>query len=159
MPTPAILSQSNTIPFTDSRIGAAGVVIGTYFSTAASGVKQTKLVYNSGGGKIYIRTKSVANWLNVQCLEGVNPRSDTPLTELDWLGGLSICFITTGNLLSGIDHMPVSDTWKYSTLHDQKRPTHAQSQLASVTWLNGTPSWLYYQDVNSQLREFGFGDY
>lgn len=159
MPTPAILSQSNTIPFTDSRIGAAGVVIGTYFSTAASGVKQTKLVYNSGGGKIYIRTKSVANWLNVQCLEGVNPRSDTPLTELDWLGGLSICFITTGNLLSGIDHMPVSDTWKYSTLHDQKRPTHAQSQLASVTWLNGTPSWLCYRDVNSQLREFGFGDY
>jgi hypothetical protein len=83
MPTRTILSQSSTIPFTDSSIGAAGVANRTYFSTAASGVKQTKLVYNSGEGEIYIRTESVANWLNAQCLEGVNPRLDTPLTELD----------------------------------------------------------------------------
>jgi hypothetical protein len=63
------------------------------------------------------------------------------------------------NLLSGIDHMPVNDTWKYSTLRDQKIPTHPQSQLASVTWFNGTLSWFYYQDVNSQLREFGLDEY
>jgi hypothetical protein len=28
-----------------------------------------------------------------------------------------------------------------------------------VTWLNGTSSWLYYQDINSQIREFGLDDY
>jgi hypothetical protein len=44
-------------------------------------------------------------------------------------------------------------------VRDQNRPTHPQSQLASVTWFNGTSSWLYYQDVNSQLREFGLDDY
>lgn len=55
--------------------------------------------------------------------------------------------------------MPVNDTWKFSSLRDQKRPTHKQSQLASVTWFNGTSSWLYYQDSNSQLREFGLDDY
>jgi hypothetical protein len=86
-------------------------------------------------------------------------RSKPEITELDWLGGSSICFITTGILLSGIDHMPINDTWKYSTLHDQKRPTHAQVQLAFVTWLNGTPPWLCYRDVTSQLREFRLGDY
>jgi hypothetical protein len=92
-------------------------------------------------------------------LEGANPRSDTPLTVLDWLGGPSIYFTTTDNLLSGIDHMPVNDTWKYSTLRDQKIPTQPQSQLASVTWFNGTLSWFYYQDVNGQLREFGLDEY
>jgi hypothetical protein len=159
MPIPTILPQSSAIPITDSSVGAAEVVIGTYFSTAASGIKQTKLVYNGGGGKICIRTKSVPDWLNVQGLEGANPRADTPLTVLDWLGGPSIYFITADNLLSGIDHMPINDTWKFSTLRNQKRPTHPQSQLASVTWFNGTSSWLYYQDVNSQLREFGLDDY
>jgi hypothetical protein len=33
------------------------------------------------------------------------------------------------------------------------------SQLASVTWLNGTSAWLYYTDINSQLREYGIDDY
>ncbi len=28
-----------------------------------------------------------------------------------------------------------------------------------MTWLNGTSSWLYYQDINSQIREFGLDDY
>jgi hypothetical protein len=44
-------------------------------------------------------------------------------------------------------------------LRDEKRPTHAQSQLASVAWFNGTSSWLYYQGVNGQLREFGIDNY
>jgi len=43
MPKPEILPQSSALPITDSSIGAAEVVIGTYFSTAASGVRQTKL--------------------------------------------------------------------------------------------------------------------
>ncbi|KAE9374738.1 hypothetical protein N431DRAFT_372589 [Stipitochalara longipes BDJ] len=154
-----ILPQPSILPIADSNIGAAQVVIGTYFSTTASGVLQTKLVYNGGNGQICIRTESSNEWSNVQCLDGANPRADTPLTVLDWLGGPSIYFITTDNLLSGIDHMPVNDTWKFSTLRDQKRPTHPQSQLSSVTWFNGTSSWLYYQDINSQLREFGLDDY
>lgn len=159
LPTPTILPQSSSMPITHSSIGAQDVVIGTYFSTAASGVLQTKLVYNNGKGSICVRTKSGSDWLNVQCLEGANPRADTPLTVLDWLGGPSIYFITADNFLSGMDHMPLNDTWKFSTLRDQKRPTHEQSQLASVTWFNGTSAWVYYQDVNEQLREFGLDDY
>ena len=158
-PTPTILPQTSVLPITDSSVGAAQVVIGTYFSTAASGVLQTKVVYNGGNGQICIRTESQNEWSNVQCLDGANPRADTPLTVLDWLGGPSIYFITADNFLSGIDNMPVNDTWKFSTVRDQKRPTHPQSQLASVTWFNGTSSWLYYQDINSQLREFGLDDY
>jgi len=159
LPTPTILPQPNSMPITDSSIGAADVVIGTYFSTAASGVLQTKLVYNDGKGSLCVRTKSGIKWLNAQCLEGANPRADTPLTVLDWLGGPSIYFITADNLLSGVDHMPLNDTWKFSTLRDQERPTHKQSQLASVTWFNGTSAWVYYQDANEQLREFGLDDY
>jgi hypothetical protein len=87
MPTPTIFPQASVLPISDSSIGAADAVIGTYFSTAASGVLQTKVVYNAGGGRLCIRTKSGEDWLNVQCLEGANPRSDTPLTVLDWLGG------------------------------------------------------------------------
>jgi hypothetical protein len=158
LPTSKILQQPGSMPITDSSIGAADVVIGTYFSTAASGVLQTKLVYNDGKGSLCVRTKSGNDWLNVQCLEGANPRADTPLTVLDWLGGPSIYFITADNFLSGMDHMPLNDTWKFSTLRDQKRPTHKQSQLASVTWFNGTSSWLYYQDANEQLREYGLDD-
>ncbi|CZR50163.1 uncharacterized protein PAC_00035 [Phialocephala subalpina] len=159
LPTSILLPQANSMPITDSSIGAADVVIGTYFSTAASGVLQTKLAYNDGKGRLCVRTKSGTDWLNVQCLGGANPRADTPLTVLDWLGGPSIYFITADNLLSGIDHMPLNDTWKFSTLRDQKRPTHKRSQLASVTWFNGTSAWVYYQDANEQLREFGLDDY
>jgi hypothetical protein len=113
MPTETFLPQPSVLPITDSSIGAAQVVIGTYFSTAASGVLQTKLVYNDGQGRICIRTKSGEDWLNVQCLEGANPRAGTPLTVLDWLGGPSIYFITADNYLSGIDHMPLNGKPSY----------------------------------------------
>lgn len=79
-PEPHILSVS-------PGVEAAGVVIGSYFSNGVSGVFQTKLLYNSGGGKICIRSMSGTDWLDVQCIEGANPRADTPLTVLDWLGG------------------------------------------------------------------------
>jgi len=55
--------------------------------------------------------------------------------------------------------MPLNDTWNFSTRRDEKRHTHKQSQLASVTQLNGTSAWIYYPDVNEQLREFGLDDY
>jgi serine/threonine protein kinase len=87
MPTPTILPQSSIFPIPDSSIGAADAVIGTYFSATALGVLQTKTVYNGGRGKICIYTKSVKDWLDVQCSEGANAKADTPLTVLDWLGG------------------------------------------------------------------------
>lgn len=158
--TETVLQQSNSLPIAESRLGAAAVLIGTYFSTTASSILQTKVVYNGGNGKLCIRTKSGSAWLsNAQCVEGANPRDDTPITVLDWLGGPSIYFITADNFLSGIDHMPLNDTWKISSVASQNRPTHKQSQLASVTWFNGTSAWLYYQDGNNQLREFGIDDY
>ena len=159
MPTPTMLPQTRILPIAESSIGIAQVVIGTYFSTAASSVLQTKVVYNGGNGQICVRTESQNEWSNVQCLDGANPRADTPLTVLDWLGGPSIYFINADNYLSGIDYIPPDDTWQFSTVRDQKRLTHPHSQLSSVTWFNGTSSWLYYQDIDSQLREFGANDY
>ncbi|KAE9362645.1 hypothetical protein N431DRAFT_144619 [Stipitochalara longipes BDJ] len=143
----------------DFHLGAADVFIGTSFSTGDSGIFQTKLFYNDGEGKICIRTESESGWLDVRCLEGANPRSDTPITVLDWLCGPSIYFTSADNNLSGVDHMPLKDTWQLSMLRDQKKPAHRQSQLTSATWFNGTSSWLYYQNVNNQLREFGIDDY
>lgn len=158
--TETVLQQSNILPIAESGLGAATIVLGTSFSTTTPSGLQTNVVYNGGDGKICIRDKWGSSWLNsVQCVEGANPKPNTPITVLDWLGGPSICFITADNFLSGIDHVPQNDTWKLSSLASQKRTTHNLSQLASVTWLNGTSSWLYYQDANSQLREFGIDDY
>jgi hypothetical protein len=76
-------------PIPDSSLEAADVIIGTYFSTADAGVPQTKFAHNDGEARICVQTKSGTDWLasHVQCLEEANPRSDTPLTVLDWLGG------------------------------------------------------------------------
>lgn len=159
MPVSTILPQPSFLPVTESSIGAAQSVIGTYFSTSASGLLQTKVVYHGENGQICIQTQWLNDSSNFQCLDRANPRSDSPLTVLDWLGGPSIYFITTDNYLSGIDYIPLNDTWKLSTLRAQNRLTHPRSQLSSVTWFNGTSFWLYYQDINSQLREFGLDDY
>jgi len=158
--TETVLQRSNILPIAESGLGAATIVLGTSISTTTPSGLQTKVVYNGGDGKICIQLKWGSSWLNsVQCVEGANPKPNTPITVLDWLGGPSIYFITADNFLSGIDHVPQNDTWKLSSLASQKKTTHNLSQLASVTWLNGTSSWLYYQDVNSQLREFGIDDY
>jgi hypothetical protein len=158
--TETVLQQWSISPIAESGLGAATIVLGTSFSTNTLSGFQTNVVFSGGDGKICIRVKSGSSWLNnVQCVEGANPKPNTPITALDWLGGPSIYFITTDNFLSGIDHVPQNDTWKLSSLASQKRTTHNLSQLASVTWLNGTSSWLYYQDANSQLREFGIDDY
>ena len=158
--TESILPQSSILPITDSSLGAAIAVLGSYFDITLSGDPDTKLVYNGGGGKLCVRTKSGSSWLNnVQCVEGADPKPNTPIAVLDWLGGPSIYYITTSNTLSGIDNVPQNDTWKLSSLAAEKMPTHPQSQLAAVTWLNGTSSWVYYEDGNSQLREYGIDDY
>jgi hypothetical protein len=157
------LQQPNiALPIADGSLGATVLVLATYFSAAQGDPKsaETKLVYNAGNGTICVRTKSGEDWLNnVQCVFGANPKPNTPVTILDWLDGPSIYFITTDNFLSGIDNVPSNDTWKLSILATENTPTHPLSQLASVTWLNGTSAWLYYTDVNSQLREYGIDDY
>jgi hypothetical protein len=157
------LQQPNiALPIADGSLGATVLVLATYFSSAQGDPKsaETKLVYNAGNGTICVRTKSGEDWLNnVQCVFGANPKPNTPVTILDWLGGPSIYFITTDNFLSGIDNVPSNDTWKLSILATENTPAHPLSQLASVTWLNGTSAWLYYTDINSQLREYGIDDY
>jgi hypothetical protein len=50
-PTPTILPQSSSMRITHSGIGAQDVVTGDCFSTAASGVLQTKVVYSDGKGE------------------------------------------------------------------------------------------------------------
>jgi hypothetical protein len=149
-------------PVADGSLGATVLALATYFTAEGDpkSAQTTKLVYNAGNGTICVRTKSGEDWLNnVQCVFGANPKPNTPVTILDWLGGPSIYFITIDNFLSGIDNVPSNDTWKLSILAMENTPTHPLSQLASVTWLNGTSAWLYYTDINSQLREYGIDDY
>jgi hypothetical protein len=54
---------------------------------------------------------------------------------------------------------PSSDSWQSTPSADQKMPGDPQSHLESLTWLRGTSYWLYYQDVDSQLSDFGLDDY
>jgi hypothetical protein len=152
---------SLALPVAHGSLGATVIVL-AILSTAQGDPQatQTQLVYNAGNGTICIRSKSGDDWLdNVQCVFGANPKSNTPVTILDWIGGPSIYFITTDNTLSGIDNVPANNTWKLSIMAAQMTPTHPLSQLASVTWLNGTSAWLYYTDVNSELHEYGIDDY
>jgi hypothetical protein len=116
------------LPIADGSLGATVLVLATYFSNAEGDPKSaqtTKLVYNAGNGTICVRTKSGEDWLNnVQCVLGANPKPNTPVTILDWLGGPSIYFTTTNNFLSGIDNVPSNDTWKLSILALENTPTH-----------------------------------
>ena len=96
---------------------------------------------------------------NVQCVDGAHPKPGTPLTMLNGIGGPSIYFVTPDNYVSGIDHAQTNNTWKLSSVIKQKLKTHHLSQISSVTWVNGTSSWIYFQDPNEQVREFGMDDY
>jgi hypothetical protein len=78
---------------------------------------------------------------------------------LDWIGGPSIYFFTADYLLSGIDYVPQNKSWRPSSIIENKIRVHNQSQIASVPWLNGTSAWIYYQDLDEQIRELGLDDY
>jgi hypothetical protein len=150
---------SDTVPVIDSRLGAATVILGNLFPPLSSWEPETKLAYNNGN-KICIRVKSESSWHhNVQCVEGLNPLPNTPLTMLDWIGGPSIYFFTADFLLSGIDYVPFKDSWRFSSVINNKIRVHNQSQIASATWQNGTSVWIKYQDPDEHLREFGMDDY
>jgi hypothetical protein len=130
------------------------------FAPPSSVGPESKVVYNGDNGKIYVRVKTESLWHNsIQCVEGANPLPNSPLTMLDWIGGPSIYFFTADYLLSGIDYIPQNDTWRPSSVIENKVRVHNQSQIASVTWLNGTSTWIYYQDLNEQICEFGLDDY
>jgi len=142
----------------DSGLGAAAIVLGAPFSLNPE--NETKIAYNGEGGKICIRTKSGLEWSsNVQCVEGANPKNESPLSMLDWLGGPSIYFFTNDNRLSGIDYIPKTDNWRLSTIMKENITVHNVSQIASATWRNGAGAWLYYQVPNKQIWEFGMDDY
>ncbi|KAI9765080.1 MAG: hypothetical protein M1840_007787 [Geoglossum simile] len=152
-------SLADILPVVDSSLGAAAIVLGTIISPPSGGT-ETKVVYNSAGDKICIRSKSGSSWRNSgQCVEGTKTKKNTPLTILDWVGGPSVYFLTTDNLLSGIDHNPKNDSWRLSSIADLKIKVHDLSQLSSVTWLNGTSTWVYYQSPDEQIWEVGMDDF
>ncbi|KAI9855036.1 MAG: hypothetical protein M1813_000580 [Trichoglossum hirsutum] len=143
------------LPIVDAGLGAAAVVLGTFFSPTKQHVK---VVYD-GGGKLCIRTED-PSWRNsVQCVEGADPKKGTPLTMLDWIGGPTVFFVTARNFLSSIDNAYTNDTWKLSNLIDSRIEVHEQSQLASITFLNGTAGRVHFQSPSLMLREYGKYDY
>lgn len=142
-----------------SGLGVAEIYYGTYFSSSSE-KPQTKVIYDGGDGKICIRTNMRNVWLDsIRCVEGANPKSGTPLTLCDWIGGPSGAFINTDNHLSMINYVPKNDTWILSSLAEQRITPHPKSELASIPWRNGTEIWIYYQDSDGQVREYGMDDY
>ena len=147
-------------PVTDTKLGALSVILAEMFASPSSSGPKSEVVYNGDNGQICIRVKSGPTWRdNVQCVEGANPLPNSPITILDWLGGPSIYFFTADHILSGIDHIPQNNSWRFSSVTNHNILVHNQSQIASLTWLNGTSAWIYYQDPNEQIREFGIDDY
>lgn len=151
---------TDVLPVLGSSLAAAQIIFGTYFSTSSANKPHTKVLYDGGNGRICIRTKLGSVWLDsIRCVEGASPKPLSPLTVCDWIGGPSGAFINADGYLSSIDYVPKNDTWVLSALADQKITPHPESKLASVTWLNGTSLWLYYQCRNGQLCEYGMDDY
>jgi hypothetical protein len=146
-------------PLPDSRVAAAADVLRSDSSPSGDTPKE-QVVYIGADSQICIRTKESGTWWSsVQCVENAHPKANSPITILDWLGGPSIYFIDTDNHLAGIDNSPTNDTWSLSLVAESKTQVHNMSQLASVTWLNYTSSWLYYQGVDGEMQEFGIDDY
>jgi hypothetical protein len=153
-------TQSLALPSPDSALTATPLIYSIFLSSPSSN-PSTLLAYTTSNGSICSRTY-LSTWLTpVQCITNLSPKPHTPLALLDWYGGPSIYYITTSNHIHGINNVPQNDTWTLSSINTQSPPVsiHAESQLTAVTWLNGSSAWLYYQDQNSQLREYGIDDY
>ena len=102
---------TNVVPILGSGLGAAEIILGTYFSTSSANKPQAKVIYDGGNGKICIRTKLGTVWLDsIRCVERANPKPFTPLTRCDWIGGPSVAFINTDGYLSSMNHDPKNDT-------------------------------------------------
>jgi hypothetical protein len=151
--------QQGTIFSQTERITATDVIVGTYFGPSVD-KPETRVVFDGGGGKLCVKTKLGAAFLpQIRCIEGTNAKEATPIAIVDWLGGPTIVFITKDNYLAGYNHVPTNDTWVLSPLGKANVTVHPQSQLSSVTWLNGTSMWIYYQGTDGQLHEWGLDDY
>ncbi|EPE35308.1 Fucose-specific lectin [Glarea lozoyensis ATCC 20868] len=151
-PPGSVLSQTESIAATD-------VILGTFFAPNID-KPQTRVVFDGGNGKLCVRTKLGAAFIpQVKCIEGTNAKVSTPIQLVDWLGGPTIVYITSDNHLAGYNHVPNNDSWILSPLGSTNITVHPKSQLSSVTWLNGTSLWIYYQGTDGQLREWGLDDY
>lgn len=155
--TTVTIPQSSALPRANSGLGATTDDLATVFSSTNTSTSETILAYidtASASPRLCIRKKSDTAWLsNVLCItdKDVNPKSDSPVTVLDWIGGPSVFFVTEDDKLGGIDWVPHSSSWKMSNLVAQKREVSKRSQLASVTWLNGTSAWLYVSAPSATL--------
>ncbi|KAH0565861.1 hypothetical protein GP486_000739 [Trichoglossum hirsutum] len=143
------------LPIVDAGLGAAAIVLGSFFLPTKHHIK---VVYD-GGGKLCVRREDSSWESSVQCVEGADPKKNSPLTMLDWIGGPSIFFISSHNFLSSIDIAYTNDTMKLTNLIDSKVKVHEQSQLASVAFLNGTSGWVHFQSQDANLQEYGKYDY
>jgi hypothetical protein len=151
--------QQGSVLSQTERIGATDVVVGTFFGPTVD-KPETRLVFDGGDGKLCIKTKLGAAFLpQIKCIEGTNAKVSTPIVIVDWLGGPTIVYVTKDYRLAGYNHVPTNDTWVVSTLGKTNVTVHPQSQLSSVTWLNGTSIWIYYQRPDGQLCEWGLDDY
>ena len=147
-------------PIADSKISAAFINAENIITSPASSDPTIEVVYIGDHGKICIRVKSGTMWHNnIRCVEGTNAMPNSPITILDWLGGPSIYYFTANHFVAGIDYIPNTDSWKFSSVNSQKFLAHNQSQIASLAWSNATQTWLYFQDPSQQIREFGLDDY
>ncbi|KAG9238450.1 hypothetical protein BJ875DRAFT_48784 [Amylocarpus encephaloides] len=160
LPDPPVVRgypQAQVLPSTNS-IAATDIIVGTLFSPE-SDKPQLRILYKSND-KLCIKTKLGSSFTpQVRCIENSNAKDDTPLTICDWLGGPTVVYITKDNHLAGFDYVPVNDSWVPSLITTNTVPVHPSSRLSSVTWLNGTSMWIYYQGQDSQLREWGIDDY
>jgi len=154
-------SPADVVPNAESNLAAATVILAKYFSPPSDREAETKVAYNAKDNhEVCIRTKMGSSWRNaVQCVQDTHAKSRTPLTMLDWIGGPSIYFFTSDNMLTGIDHVPKNDTWRISSVVNHKIRVHDRSQIASGTRMNGTSAWIFYQDRDEQIREFGIDDF
>ena len=156
--TAVTLPQSSALPRANSGLGATTDDLATVLSSTNASSPETILAYidtASASPRLCIRKKSGTAWLsNVLCItdKDVNPKPDSPVTVLDWIGEPSVFFITADDKLGGIDWVPHSSSWKMSNLVTQKREVSKRSQLASVTWLNGTSAWLYVSDPSTASK-------
>lgn len=97
------------------------------------------------------------------CLSALIPVHNLLLLKLiishEGIGGPSVYFVDTTDHLSGIDFVPQNSSWALSKITKEKKTVHKDSQLAAITWFNGTSSWIYFQNPSGQICEFGIVDY
>ncbi|KAH0556972.1 hypothetical protein GP486_005237 [Trichoglossum hirsutum] len=155
--TTTLMKYSEARPIDNTFIGVTALE--EFFTLNPQ--NRSLLVYNSAPNRLCLRNRTGTDpWnQNVVCIVGADPKRNTPLALLNWLGGHSIFYINAKGYLTSLDWIPRSSSWRFSTLADSKVTPHAESQLAVITWGNSTGVWIYYQDRDGQIRELGMDDW